>query len=98
MSISPRDAISLEGPHVNIIAVGVLVVSVGAGGLISLATGNLIPVIVLAILGFIGMQSPKIAQQWERAIVLRLGRFHAMRGPGLFWVIPFFDAITSWID
>jgi len=44
------------------------------------------------------MQSPKIAQQWERAIVLRLGRFTAMRGPGLFWVMPFIDRIPSWID
>ncbi len=44
------------------------------------------------------MQSPKVAQQWERAIVLRLGRFSEMRGPGLFFVVPFIDAITAWID
>ena len=44
------------------------------------------------------MQSPRVAQQWERAIVLRLGRFHAMCGPGLFWVVPFVDQVTSWID
>jgi regulator of protease activity HflC (stomatin/prohibitin superfamily) len=44
------------------------------------------------------MQSPQIAQQWERAIVLRLGRFHSMQGPGLFWIVPFFDRVSSWID
>jgi len=44
------------------------------------------------------MQSPKIAQQWERAIVLRLGRYRAMEGPGLFWIVPFVDTIASWID
>jgi regulator of protease activity HflC (stomatin/prohibitin superfamily) len=44
------------------------------------------------------MQSPRIAQQWERAIVLRLGRFIGLQGPGLFWVIPFVDTVSSWID
>ncbi|HJZ87887.1 MAG TPA: slipin family protein [Polyangia bacterium] len=42
--------------------------------------------------------SPKIANQWERAIVLRLGRFQSTRGPGVFWVVPFFDQISTWID
>jgi regulator of protease activity HflC (stomatin/prohibitin superfamily) len=40
----------------------------------------------------------KVASQWEKAIVLRLGKFHALRGPGLFWIIPIMDAIPSWID
>jgi regulator of protease activity HflC (stomatin/prohibitin superfamily) len=44
------------------------------------------------------MQSPKIAKQWERAIVLRLGRFIGLQGPGLFWIVPFFDTVSSWID
>jgi regulator of protease activity HflC (stomatin/prohibitin superfamily) len=51
-----------------------------------------------ALLGIVGLLAPRIAQQWERAIVLRLGRFHAMRGPGLFWVVPFVDDVTAWID
>ena len=46
----------------------------------------------------IAMRSPRIARQWDRAIVLRLGRYHAMRGPGLFWVVPFIDIVGSWID
>ena len=44
------------------------------------------------------MQSPRIAQQWERAVVLRLGRFVGLRGPGLFWIVPFIDSVSSWID
>ena len=44
------------------------------------------------------MQSPRVAQQWERAIVLRLGRFIGLRGPGLFWIVPFVDSVSSWID
>jgi regulator of protease activity HflC (stomatin/prohibitin superfamily) len=44
------------------------------------------------------MQSPQIAAQWERAVVLRLGRFVGLRGPGLFWILPFADRVSSWID
>jgi regulator of protease activity HflC (stomatin/prohibitin superfamily) len=40
----------------------------------------------------------KVASQWEKAIVLRLGKFHGLRGPGLFWLIPIIDTIPSWID
>lgn len=40
----------------------------------------------------------KVASQWEKAVVLRLGRFHGLRGPGLFWIIPIIDSIPSWID
>lgn len=47
--------------------------------------------------GFVAL-SPRIADQWERAVVLRLGRYKAISGPGLFWVIPFVDSVTMWID
>lgn len=40
----------------------------------------------------------KIADQWERAIVLRLGKFLALKGPGLFFIIPVIDRIPYWID
>ena len=40
----------------------------------------------------------KMAQQWERAVVLRLGRLHAVKGPGLFILVPIIDAVATWID
>jgi len=42
--------------------------------------------------------SIKIANQWEKAVVLRLGDFHSLRGPGLFFIIPIVDIIPYWID
>jgi hypothetical protein len=42
--------------------------------------------------------SPRVASQWERAVVLRLGRFVGLRGPGLFWIVPLLDDIVVWID
>jgi regulator of protease activity HflC (stomatin/prohibitin superfamily) len=40
----------------------------------------------------------KVANQWDRAVVLRLGKFHALRGPGLFFIIPVIDYVPYWID
>ena len=40
----------------------------------------------------------RMAYPWERAVVLRLGRFHSLRGPGLFVIVPVIDAIPYWID
>jgi regulator of protease activity HflC (stomatin/prohibitin superfamily) len=40
----------------------------------------------------------KIADQWEKAVVLRLGKFRGLRGPGWFWVIPVIDRVSIWID
>jgi len=85
-------------PNVNVVSILVLLGSIVAGLLTTVATGSVAAVIVSAVIGLIAMQSPRIARQWDRGIVLRLGRFHAMRGPGLFWVVPFIDIVTSWID
>lgn len=40
----------------------------------------------------------QVADQWSKAVVLRLGNFHALRGPGLFLIIPLIDTIPYWID
>ncbi len=40
----------------------------------------------------------KVASQWEKAVILRLGKFAGLKGPGLFWIIPLIDTIPSWID
>ena len=84
--------------RVNVVAIAVLLASISGGMAGSMASGNPIPLVVMLLAGLVFMQAPRMAQQWERAIVLRLGRFHAMRGPGLFWIIPFVDSVSSWID
>ena len=40
----------------------------------------------------------RVADQWSKAVVLRLGKFRALRGPGLFFIIPLIDTIPYWID
>jgi regulator of protease activity HflC (stomatin/prohibitin superfamily) len=52
----------------------------------------------LVLFGVLTQLSMLMANQWERAVVLRFGRLQAIRGPGLFFVIPFVDSVTTWID
>jgi regulator of protease activity HflC (stomatin/prohibitin superfamily) len=82
----------------NIIAFFIFLVFVAAGVLVSQSIGNPSGAIAGIVIGFVLAQSPKIAQQWERAIVLRLGKYIGARGPGLFWIMPFVDSVTTWID
>ena len=85
-------------PAPNVVAIGIVLAFVLLGVLGSAMLGNPAPLVVALVLGLVAAQSPRIAQQWERGIVLRLGRFHTMAGPGLFWVVPFVDQVTAWID
>jgi len=55
-------------------------------------------VTLMLAVGTFFLMSLKVAQQWEKAVVLRLGKFRGLRGPGVFWVIPILDAVSNWID
>lgn len=83
---------------INVVSVLIFVVFAAAGGIVTWALASPVPVIVAAILGLLVAQSPQIAQQWERMVVLRLGRFVGLRGPGLFWIIPFIETVPRRID
>jgi regulator of protease activity HflC (stomatin/prohibitin superfamily) len=85
-------------PRTNVVALLLLFASAAPGIWLALAWRNPLPIALGAAVGLIAMQSPRVAQQWERAIVLRLGRFIGLRGPGLFWIVPFVDSVSSWID
>lgn len=58
----------------------------------------ILQVLVLNIIGTYILLAFKVAEQWEKAILLRLGRFVSLKGPGPFWIIPIVDTIPAWID
>jgi regulator of protease activity HflC (stomatin/prohibitin superfamily) len=84
--------------RLNVIAALILLGSIALGLVGTVVAGNPIPAIVMTVIGVILMQAARVAKQWERAVVLRLGRFIGLRGPGLFWIVPFIDRVSSWID
>jgi regulator of protease activity HflC (stomatin/prohibitin superfamily) len=85
-------------PHLNFVAALAFLAPVVLGGLASLATLNPAGAVLGLILGLLAAKSPKIARQWERAVILRLGKFAGLRGPGLFFVLPFVDSVSAWVD
>src|SRR5262245_47459591 len=99
VSVRPRRGFEdVSVPTPNVVAVVLLAIPTILGLVQTLNTDNPCWGLGGAAIGALLMQAPKVAQQWERAIVLRLGRFHSMRGPGLFWIVPFVDNVSSWID
>ena len=54
--------------------------------------------VLTEVLGLYMLFAIKIADQWEKAVVLRLGKFQGLQGPGLFWIIPIVDRVSEWID
>jgi regulator of protease activity HflC (stomatin/prohibitin superfamily) len=84
--------------RVNIVAVLAFLLPTALGAVASIITLNPIAAIAGVILGLLAAQAPKIARQWERAVLLRLGRYTGLKGPGLFWIIPFVDTVSSWVD
>ncbi|MEZ5316431.1 MAG: slipin family protein [Vicinamibacterales bacterium] len=82
----------------NVVAVALLLLPAAAGLAASVLTSSLRWLVAGLLLGAILMQAPRVASQWERAVVLRLGRYVGLRGPGLFWVIPFVERVASWVD
>ena len=55
-------------------------------------------VVVWMLAAFYLLFALKVASQWEKAVVLRLGKFLSLRGPGFFWLVPIMDTIPTWID
>lgn len=53
---------------------------------------------IFILVGALTAWSTKVANQWSRAIVLRLGKYHSMQGPGIFFIIPIIDYIPYWLD
>jgi regulator of protease activity HflC (stomatin/prohibitin superfamily) len=87
----------------NIVGLMVFVIVAGAISLVVWTTSFLEPMRLFlcgigVILGAALAWSPRVANQWEKAVVLRLGKFRGMKGPGLFWIIPFVDRVVMWID
>ena len=86
------------------VATLVFFIILGIGGIFAFAAsaisnmaGTAIAVVTF-VFATIVSSAIKVADQWDRAVILRLGRFHALKGPGLFFIIPVIDIIPYWID
>jgi regulator of protease activity HflC (stomatin/prohibitin superfamily) len=81
----------------------IIILGIGAGLAFAMyrVTGNLESAWIGAIAFVIALVvslAIQVADQWDKAVILRLGHFHALKGPGLFFIIPVIDAIPYWVD
>ncbi len=76
-----------------VVAIGAIIVTTADSAPALVAVG-----LVVILLGILILLTLKMANQWERAVVLRLGRLDKIAGPGLFLIIPIVDQIAYWID
>ena len=64
----------------------------------ALNSGNLVTWVITFVTALVVSLAIQIADQWERVVILRLGKFRALKGPGLFFIIPIVDVAAYWID
>jgi regulator of protease activity HflC (stomatin/prohibitin superfamily) len=81
----------------NPISIAIVVVLGGLGAL-AIAGGQIVPGAVLIAAAVVVFAALKMAQQWQQAVILRAGKFLAVKGPGLFAIVPILDNVAALID
>lgn len=66
--------------------------------LYSLQIANIMVFVLLILLSGLVAFSIRIADQWERGVVLRMGKYKGLKGPGPFMIIPIIDSVSTYID
>ena len=89
---------NIGGNPVSGMALALFVISVVSGFGLMTAMGSRVPFYIGLAAGIYLLSSIKVADQWEKVAVLRLGRFSGLRGPGLFHVIPIIDTLSNYVD
>ena len=100
-NVKPKSNARVTGIGVFLFVVILLVALIGAAIMDNNGVSDsiFIPyIIILFLLGFYILLAMQVASQWEKAVVLRLGNFRKLAGPGFFWIIPIADSVVNWID
>jgi regulator of protease activity HflC (stomatin/prohibitin superfamily) len=89
---------SRESPHISPLGVLIFVVCMVTGGALTALYNNPAGVIVAAPVGLYFLFAIRVAAQWEKVALLRLGRYVGLRGPGVFMIVPIIDQTSTWVD
>lgn len=85
-------------PQISNIGAALFVIWLVAGIWIQTGVESPWPVLGGGLLGAYFLFAIRVADQWQKCVVLRLGRYHGLRGPGLFHIIPVVDQISRYVD
>lgn len=101
MAAKKQDQLRINGVAGVIFLIFLIIDMVGTFPLINAGVSSTwigIWVTIMLLIGLYFLFALKIANQWEKGVVLRFGKFRGLKGPGIFWVIPIVDSVTEWID
>jgi regulator of protease activity HflC (stomatin/prohibitin superfamily) len=100
LSMIRRGEDSSPAARLQLSAIGVaaLIICIGVSVPLSAYLNNPVPAIVGAPLGLYFLFAIRVADQWQKAAVLRLGRYIGLRGPGVFMIVPVIDEVSKYVD
>jgi regulator of protease activity HflC (stomatin/prohibitin superfamily) len=90
-------------PNVTLFLFIVLILAaIGAGAYLIAAEASQgltrLVVLIILLVAFYILFALKVANQWEKGVVLRFGKYQGLRGPGMFWIVPVVDSVAAWVD
>src|SRR5579862_6243818 len=86
------------GQQISGVGVAVFVLSIIASVPFVPKYDSPIPLLIGMLIGLYFLFAIRVAQQWEKAAVLRFGRYRKLAGPGLFFIIPIIDMVSVYVD
>lgn len=95
---SAEDWMTARGPRSNGLAILLFLMLAGVAAYAYFIWTSLWLAVLLGVLAVAAGWSLRVAKQWERVVVLRLGKYHRLAGPGIFFIIPVIDEVPIWID
>jgi regulator of protease activity HflC (stomatin/prohibitin superfamily) len=95
---TPKTSTSPSRVQISAVGIAVLLVCLVAGIAGTARLNNALPAVLGAFIGLYLLFAIRVAEQWERAAVLRFGRYIGLRGPGIFMIVPVMDQISLYVD
>jgi hypothetical protein len=86
------------GLQISAVGTAIFAICAALGLVLTVRLNNPIPVTTGIAIGFYFLFAIRVAEQWERAAVLRFGRYIGLRGPGIFMIVPVIDQISVYVD
>ena len=110
MTITPLPLMGRSSGHagerVNAVSTTIFIILLVVGALVTWLLASLkLSIIWMILCGLVFLLTAlyilfaiKVANQWEKAVVLRYGKYRGLNGPGLFWILPIVEEVVEWID
>ncbi|HTQ54775.1 MAG TPA: slipin family protein [Bryobacteraceae bacterium] len=86
------------GSRISTVGVALFVIFAVTGSTVTILTHRSAPALAAAAVGIYLMFAIRVADQWEKVAVLRLGRYRGLRGPGVFHIVPVVDSLSRFVD